>query len=233
MKRGDIVNNIIKNREKVSQRIAKSLYEMGIYREPSDEDNFVQFDINQKRFIRIDNARFQNYIISQSPSLAINISEDIIKNIPELPDFSNVYNNYVNYKSKVDFNYIEKIKAILNDKYYLERSYLDLSKSEKDILEQLAKEHIYYCGSKFRGNKTIKSKCEGLCFVRHRDGLEFESISLYNIFGKEAIEDFDFTKWDKYLINVDMDKIRDYHVLINFIEDNEDIINYVNKEMGL
>ena len=60
MKRGDIVNNIIKNREKVSQRIAKSLYEMGIYREPSDEDNLVQFDINQKRFFRIDNARFQN-----------------------------------------------------------------------------------------------------------------------------------------------------------------------------
>ncbi len=226
------MNDIIKNREKVSQRIAKSLYEMGIYREPNS-DNFVQYDISQKRFVMIDDRRFQNYIIFQSPSLAINLSDDIIKNIPVLPDFSNIYNYYVTLKGKVDFNYIEKMEQIVNDKYYLDKSYLDLSKSEKDILEQLAKEHIYYCGSKFKPNKTVKDKCEGLCFVRHIEGLEFEFISLYHIFGKDSIQDFDFTKWDKYLINVDMDKIRDYYVLNSFIEENNDLINYVNQEMGL
>lgn len=230
--KGDIMNNIIKNREKVSQRIAKSLYEMGIYREPNS-DNLVQFDISQKRFQRIDNNRFQNYIVSQSPSLAINISEDILNNIPVLPEVSNVYNSYVTLKDKVDFKYIEKIELLVNDKYYLDRSYLDLSKSEKELLEQLAKEHIYYCGSKFRPNKTVKSKCEGLCFVKHREGLEFDSISLYDIFGKDSLEDFDFTQWDKYLINVDMDKIRANYTLNIFIEEHNDIIKFVNKEMGL
>lgn len=226
------MNNITKNREKVSLKIANSLYEMGIYLEPNLV-NLVQFDINQNRFIRVDNARFQHYINSQSPSLAINILDDIIKHIPVLADYSNVYNNYVNHKSKVDFKYIAKIEEITNGKYQLDKSYKQLGKSEKEMLEQLAEENIYYCGSKYRYNKDNKSKCENNCFVKHRDGFEFDYISLYNVFGRENIEPLNFTEWDKYLPNVNMDKIRDYYVLNNFKKENIDLISYVNKEMGI
>lgn len=226
------MNNIITNREKVSLKIANSLYEMGIYLEPN-LTSLVQFDINQNRFKRVDNARFQNYINAQSPSLAIDLSENILKHIPVLSDFSNVYNNYVNHKSKVDFNYIAKIEEIINGKYQLDKSYKHLSKSEKEMLEQLAEENIYYCGSKYRYNTDNKSKCENNCFVKHRNGLTFDYISLYNVFGRENIEPLNFTEWGKYLPNVDMDKIRDYYVLNNFKKENIDLISYVNKEMGI
>lgn len=228
----DIMNDIIKNREKVSSKIANNLYEMGIYREPNSED-LVQFDMTQKRFFRVDYRRFENYILSQSPSLVINIYEDILNHIPMLPDNSLIFNNYMTHFKKVDFDYIDKINQMVNDKYYLDKSYLNLSKSEKDILKELAKEHIYYCGSSYRPNKTIKSKCENNCFIKHREGLEFYHVSLYDLFGRKNIEEFDFTDWGKYLPNIDMDKIKDYFVLTNFKEDNLDLINYVNKEMGL
>ena len=226
------MNNILENRENVSQKIADNLYKMGIYRE-YNVDDVVQFDINHLRFIRIDNRRLEDYIISQSPSLAINLFESILNHLPMLSENSNIYNNYMNLKNKVDFDYIDKINQIVNDKYYLDKSYLDLSKSEKDILKTLAKEHIYYCGSSYRPNREIKGRCENNCFIKHQKGLEFKYISLYDVFGKEEIEQFNFTKWGDYLINIDMDKIRDYFVLTNFKEEHSDLINYVNKEMGL
>lgn len=225
------MNNIIKNREKVSLKIANSLYEMGIYLEPN-LTNLVQFDIKQQRFFRIDNRRFENYVISQSPSLAINLFDDILNHIPVLPDFSNVYNKYMNLKSNVDFNYVSNIEETVK-KYYLDKAYTHLVKSEKQMLEQLAKEHIYYCGSKYRYNKTSKSKCENNCFVKHRDGLEFDYISLYNMFGRDNVEPLNFTEWDKYLPTVDLDRLRNYHILNNFKKENIELIAYVNKEMGI
>lgn len=226
------MNNIIKNREKVSLQIANSLYEMGIYLEPN-LTNLVQFDVSQKRFKRVDNRRFENYVISQSPSLEISLFDDILKHIPILPDFSNIYNNYANHKSKVDFNYIHKVEEMINGKYAIDKAYKYLVKAEKEMLEQLAKEEIYYCGNPYKYNKRNKSKCEGLCFVKHRDGLEFEYISLYNMFGKDEVEPLNFTEWDKYLPNINMDKLKDYVILNNFKKENIDLISYVNKEMGI
>ena len=229
------MNNIKTNIEKTSLKLANNLYEMGIYREP-DLTSIVQFDNDQNQFRKINNEVYIKYIIHNSPSLAIDLKDDVLKHIPVLPDYSNNYNIYTRLNNAVNFKYITKLENIINSKYELDKSYRKLDKPEKRILEELAKEEIYYCIPIFSGIARNRNSCEQNCFMKHDKNHHFQAISLFELYGRERIREFKFQKWGNYLPNIDkvlLDNVTRLDKFNEYKRDNIDLITYVNEEMGI
>lgn len=233
-----MTNNIIKNRQKLCLKFANQIYEMGIYREPNANEFLVQFDLLQKRFVKIPFEQIANYIIMNSPCFlnSFDIVDEVITHIPLLPAESSIYNRYITLKGQYGQGSLNTLSDILNSKYYLSKSYTSLDKKEKEYLEQLAKEEVYFIDGQSRHIMRNKRSLQNNCFIKHIGDYKFQYISLYDLFGSENIAQFNIREWGEYLPNIHkrlLDNYAKYHEFTEFKKDNIELISYVNKEMGI
>ena len=234
-----MTNNIINNRKKLCLKFANQIYEMGIYREPNVNNKFVvQFDLFQKRFVKIPFEKIANYIIMNAPFFlnCSDIVDEVITHIPLLPDESGLYNRYVTLKGNYSQGFLNELSDILNSKYYLSKSYTSLDKKEKGYLEQLAKEEVYFISGHYNHVMRNKRSVQSNCFIKHIGDYKFQYISLYDLFGSENIAQFNIREWGEYLPNINkklLDNYVKYYEFTEFKKDNIELISYVNKEMGI
>lgn len=233
-----MTNNIIKNREKLCLQFANQIYEMGIYREPNVNNQFlVQFDLLQKRFVKIPFEQISNYINMNAPYFlnSFDIVDEVITHIPLLPDESGLYNQYVNLKGKYSQSFLNELSDILNSKYYLSKDYKSLNKKEKEYLEQLAKEEVYFISGHYNHVMRNRRSLQSNCFIKYIGDFKFQYLSLYELFGSENLSHFNLREWGGYLPNIHkqlIDNYAKYHEFTEFKKDNIELISYVNKEMG-
>lgn len=242
--------DIIKNQKKVYLNIANQLYGMGIYRQPQQDNDgntvnpnakfsLVQFNMFTKEFVKVSEQRLLNYITFQSPDLTtdpIVTKDHILDYIPELPENYQIYNRYAKLKRDVNFDFINDLNNILNSKYYLSKDYKHLDKQEREYLEQLAEEKVYFVSPKYNSTRRNMNKFENTCFKKHVGDFKFKNISLYELFGADNLRPFNISDWKYYLPNIDnvyMENLVKYHVYLDFVEENKKLIDYVNNEMGI